>query len=176
MKNLLAAGALLALVAACATPQPDHCGGRLGSNLQSAMSESENRLATGCAYYFDGYFNELLDIAEANPDPENKRMFSDYLVRTSSSGIISKRQAQVLYNRYFNVKFVSFTGDYNTCAQTCPVRDEVVSNMRAELLDKQLGLMAASRDKSSYYRADQLLKETELVLEATCRSCAAEGI
>lgn len=173
MRKLLTLGFVLSLASACAVQPPDHCGGRLGTNLQSAMSAAEERLATGCEYHFDSYFNELLDIAEANPDEENKRLFSEHLVRVSSSGTISKRQAQLLYNRYFNVKFVSFTGDYNTCAQTCPVRDEVVSQMRAELIDKQLGLMSASRDTGSYYRADQLLKETELVLEATCRSCAA---
>ena len=88
-------------------------------------------------------------------------------------GVISQRQARDLYNRYFNVKFISFTGDYNTCAQTCPIHDHVISNMKGELQDKQLGLMRVSDDKASYYRADNLLKEAQLVLEATCRACAA---
>ena len=50
----------------------------------------------------------------------------------------NSRQAKELYNRYFNVKFVSFTGDYNTCAQACPIQGEVISNMRNELRDKQV--------------------------------------
>ena len=89
--------------------------------------------------------------------------------------MISQRQAKELYNRYFNVKFVSLTGDYNTCAQTCPVRAEVMNNMQNELRDKQVGLLNASADKTSYYRADHLLKEAQLVLEATCRACSAGG-
>ena len=77
------------------------------------------------------------------------------------------------YNRYFNVKFVSLQGDYNTCSQTCPIRKQVMSDMQAELHDKELGLLRASNDAASFYRADHLLKETDLVLEATCRACQA---
>ena len=71
---------------------------------------------------------------------------------------------------------VSFTGDYNTCAQTCPIQDHVISNMKGELQDKQLGLLRVSSDKASYYRADTLLKEAQLVLEATCRACDAGSV
>ena len=85
----------------------------------------------------------------------------------------SRRQAQGLYNRYFNIKFVSLAGDYNTCSQTCPVRTQVLGDMRGELLDKELGLMKISGDSAGYYRADHLLKESQLVLEATCRACDA---
>jgi hypothetical protein len=45
--------------------------------------------------------------------------------------------------------------------------------MQAELHDKELGLMRASNDAASFYRADTLLKEADLVLEATCRACSA---
>ncbi|KRT58155.1 hypothetical protein Ga0076813_12925, partial [endosymbiont of Ridgeia piscesae] len=33
------------------------------------------------------------------------------------------------------------------------------------------GLLKISRDNSGYQRADRLLQETELVLEATCTAC-----
>ena len=170
--SLALVGALL--IGGCAMDDTaDYCAVQLSSNLTASMSKAEDRLANGCEYHFDNYFQQLLVIAEVNPDRDNKRLFSDHLVRVSDMGVISKRQAKLLYNRYFNVKFVSFTGDYNTCAQTCPVRDQVVADMKAELLDKELGLMNASQDRQSFYRADTLLKETELVLEATCRACTA---
>lgn len=162
------------LFAACeATPVADVCGGRLGTNLESALSETERRLGSGCEYRFDNYFRENLATAEANPDTENKRLFSDHLLRVNDMGVISKRQARDLYNRYFNVKFVSLAGDYNTCSQTCPVQARVISDMKQELQDKELGLLRASSDNASYYRADNLLKETQLVLAATCRACEA---
>ena len=34
----------------------------------------------------------------------------------------------------------------------------------------------ASADNASYYRADHLLKEAQLVLEATCRACEAGNL
>lgn len=173
--NLLAVLAFALFAAGCETQAPvaDICGGRLGTSLESSFAEAERRLANGCEYRFDSYFKENLATAEANPSPDNKRGFSDHLMRVNDMGVISKRQAQALYNRYFNVKFVSLAGDYNTCSQTCPVQARVISDMKAELQDKELGLLRVTGDNSSYYRADNLLKETQLVLAATCRACAA---
>ena len=174
--SVILLSSLLAGIAAvgCASQSNDFCAVSLSPGLESAMSKAEGRLAGGCEYHFDSYFSQLLVIAETNPDRENKRLFSDHLVAVSDMGVISKRQARLLYNRYFNHKFVSLSGDYNTCAQTCPVRGQVMADMKAELLDKELGLLHASQDRQSFYRADNLLKEAELVLEATCRACAAE--
>jgi len=169
---LLAAAPLLA---ACTTTQNTaYCSSSLGGNLDRAISAAEERLAQGCEYHFNGYFQDLLAIAEANPDRDNPRRFSNHLVRVQDQGLISRRQAEGLYNRYFNVKFVTLQGAYNTCSQTCPVKAKVLADMQAELHDKELGLLRASDDAQSFYRADHLLKETELVLEATCRACAAD--
>lgn len=159
---------------ACAGNQTvDFCTVRLQGDLQSAMNLAEDRVRNGCEYQFDGYFQSLLAIAAENPDKKNPMLFSDHLMRVHDTGVISRRQAESLYNRYFNVKFVSLQGDYNTCSQTCPIRGQVMSDMRAELHDKELGLMRASSDQASFYRADNLLKETDLVLEATCRACGS---
>ena len=168
---------LLALglgLSACATNQTaGHCSAPLSRDLDTAIMETEQRLASGCEYHFDRYFQQLLSTAEDNPNAENKSRFSDHLLRANEMGVISQRQAKELYNRYFNVKFVSLTGDYNTCSQTCPVQTDVMRNMREELKDKERGLMTVSTDQASYYRADHLLKEAQLVLEATCRACAS---
>jgi hypothetical protein len=165
---------MVPVLGACAGNQTvDFCSIRLQGDLQSAMSLTEDRVRNGCEYQFDGYFQSLLAIAAENPDPQNPMRFSDHLLRVQDAGVISRRQAEALYNRYFNVKFVSLQGDYNTCSQTCPIRGQVMSDMRAELHDKELGLMRASSDQASFYRADNLLKEADLVLEATCRACSA---
>lgn len=173
MIRILSSVLVVLSLAACTTTQPDQCAVNLRGNLDTAMTTAESKLASGCEYHFNSYFNSLLTIAEANPDKDNKMLFSDHLMRVNEMGVISRRQAEGLYNRYFNVKFVSLQGDYNTCSQTCPVRTQVMSDMKAELHDKELGLMRASADAASFYRADTLLKETDLVLEATCRACTA---
>jgi hypothetical protein len=174
--NFLKITALLfiAAITGCATTSTvDNCSTNLTAPLRSAMTEVEDKLLGNCAGDYQTYVADLIDIAVDNPDAANKRAFSDFLVRLSDRGIISKRQASALYNRYFNVKFVSLDGDYSTCSQVCPVKDKVILDMRQELLDKEIGLLQISNDKTGYYRADLLLKESELVLQATCQACSA---
>ncbi len=176
MYKFLAVCLVALAVAACTTqPTADVCTAPLGGKLDAAMSSAADRLSQGCEYQFDSYFQQLLAVAEANPDHDNPMHFSNFLLQVNDVGVISRRQAQALYNRYFGVKFVSLMGDYNTCSQACPQRDRVLSDMRSELQDKELGLLRASADKQGFYRADNLLKETELVLEATCNACEADG-
>jgi hypothetical protein len=146
-----------------------------GLNLDSAFAQVRTSLTENrrqCAPLFDVYWQRLLDIAEGDPGMDNKQRFSDFLLAVAAQGIISERQAKNLYNRYFNVKFVSLIGDYNICSQACPIRTTMMSDMALELSHKEQGLLLVSTDRSSFQRADQLLKETDLVLEATCASCS----
>ncbi len=166
----------LFIVSCTTTDLVDNCAVNLKSPLNHAISISEDKLSSGCEYSFDNYLGQLLEIAGNNPSSDNKRLFSDFLVQASDKGVISKRQAKSTYNRYFNIKFVSLTGEYNTCSQTCPSRASVLAEMQQELKDKELGLVRASEDSASYYRADHLLKQAELVLEATCRACEAGSL
>ncbi|MEN0042260.1 MAG: hypothetical protein AAF769_00630 [Pseudomonadota bacterium] len=164
--------AAVALLGGCAaTPPP--CDGPTTRNLDAAVMHVKDKLATGCTAQFDGYFDTLLTTAEGNPRPENKRVFSEFLVWTADQGLLSQRQAKDYYNRFFNVKFMTLESDYNTCSHTCPRRDRVLLDMERELSDKERGLLRVSRDDTGYYRADRLYKEVELVLEATCTACAA---
>ncbi|MEE4360992.1 MAG: hypothetical protein V2I63_05640 [Pseudomonadales bacterium] len=171
----LTLGALFALAGCTTTQTAEHCTARVAGTLDAATLDVEQRLASGCEYHFDSYFRDLLAIAEDNPAASNRVHFSDFLVRQVDTGTLSRRRAEELYNRYFAIKFVSLRGDYNTCSQTCPIRQRVLADMRTELQHKEQGLLRASEDATSFYRADTLLKETELVLEATCRACAAGG-
>jgi len=172
------AGVLLSVIASglilssCASSPPP-CDGPQTKLLSAAMSDVRNSLTNECTAYFDSYYDDLLTIAEGDPKPENKRLFSEFLVWSSDEGILNQRQARDYYNRYFNVKFVSLQSDYNNCSHTCPRRDRVMLDMERELTDKERGLMKISRDSSGYYRADKLYQEMELVLEATCTACAA---
>jgi hypothetical protein len=174
-KSLLTIGALLSVslfLISCASTAPN-CGSPQSHNLSSAIDEVQSSLSNGCHAYFDRYYDELLSIAEGDPKPENKREFSEFLVWSSDEGLLSTRQAEDYYNRYFNVKFMSLRGDYNNCSHTCPNKKKVLFDMERELTDKELGLLKVSRDADGYYRADRLFQEVELVLEATCAACAA---
>lgn len=180
MKTSLFSGALRAFalilfafsLASCAN-SPPLCSSPQTKNLEAAVGVVQRSLNDGCAAVFDRYYDDLLTLAEGDPKPENKRIFSEFLVWSTDQGLLSQRQAKEYYNRYFNVKFVSLEGDYNNCSHTCPRRDQVMRNMERELSDKERGLLNVSMDNAGYYRADELYQEVELVLEATCTACAA---
>ena len=129
---------------ACSLPE--------GPNLERAISAARFDLETGCEHEFDAYF-------------------SDFLLWANDAGLLSKRQARELYNRYFGIKYVSLVSDYSVCSQTCPRQADVMRDMNRELVDKEQGLLRISADRLNYTRASNLYQETELVLEATCEAC-----
>ena len=162
----------LALTSCASSPPP--CDGPQSRDLSAAVNQVKNSLEyNGCQAHFDRYYDDLLRIAEGDPKPENKRLFSEFLVWSADEGLLSQRQARDYYNRYFNVKFMTLQGDYNNCSHTCPARSRIMRDMERELSDKERGLLKVSLDNDGYYRADELYQEVELVLEATCAACAA---
>jgi hypothetical protein len=162
----------LVTIAACASTQPG-CPSPQTRSLDSAIGFVKTSLNTGCEAHFDRYYDDLLTIAEGDPKPDNKRIFSEFLLWSGEQGLLSTRQAQEYYNRFFNVKFMAMKGDYNNCSHTCPNKQSVLFDMERELSDKERGLLKVSQDIDGYYRADRLYQEVELVLEATCTACAA---
>ena len=132
------------LLAACATTTPV-CNSPQTSNLNAAVDSVQTSLVNGCEAHFDRYFEDLLTIAEGDPKPENKRAFSEFLVWSNDQGLLSRRQAERYYNRYFNVKFIALEGDYNNCSHTCPRRERVYLDMERELSDKERGLSESQR-------------------------------
>ena len=160
------------ILASCASTQPT-CASPQSKNLSSAIATVQSTLMEGCHAHFDRFYDDLLSIAEGDPKPENKREFSEFLVWSTDKGLLSNRQAESYYNRFFNVKFMTLKGDYNNCSHTCPNKQKVLFDMERELSDKERGLLRVSLDNDGYYRADQLYQEVELVLEATCTACAA---
>lgn len=170
----MAAPLVLALAGGCATtPPPAMCSMPGSRDLESAIAHTQQELLRGCEASFDAYLDALMSIAEGDPGADNKMRFSMFLVWAADNGILSRRQSQELYNRYFNVKFVSLLGDFNNCAYTCPQQDTFMDAMQAELADKERGLLRVSEDRDGFYRADRLLKQAELVIAATCEACAA---
>jgi hypothetical protein len=161
------------LFAGCAAV-PDQCELKDTRSSTAAFADAKARLSDGCEAQFFSYLDRLLEIGAEDPGPVQKERFSAFLVWSADEGIVSRRQAQTLYNRYFNVKFVTLAGDYNTCSSACVRRETVITEMEQELRDKERGLLQVARDADGYYRADRLFQESELVLEATCRACGTQ--
>jgi len=165
----------LAALAACNSnpPKAPSCELPNDPDLNASISAAQFDLETGCASRFDDYFERLLTIAEGDPKKQNKGLFSDHLLWANQQGLLSKRQARQRYNRYFGIKFVTLMSDYSVCSDICPRQQQVLSDMRQELSDKQQGLVRVSADPLSFQRANQLFRETELVFGATCTACRA---
>ena len=172
LRAITPAALALIVLAACTTPAPT-CDAPQTRNLGAAVDSVMASLSNGCHAYFDRYYDALLETAEGDPKPENKQTFSEFLLWSADEGLLSRRQAEDYYNRYFNVKFMSLRSDYNNCSHTCPNKRKVLLDMERELSDKERGLLKVSLDNDGYYRADELYQEVELVLEATCTACSA---
>lgn len=173
LRGLVALAVLGALGGCMTTQAPTVCSMPDTRSLDAAIAHTQAQLAQGCEASFDAYFDSLLAIAEGDPQADNKRRFSEFLTWSADTGVLSRRQARERYNRYFNVKFVSLLGDYNNCAYTCPRQDALMEAMSVELGDKERGLLRVSEDQSGFYQADRLMKQTELVITATCQACEA---
>jgi hypothetical protein len=144
-----------------------------GVNLEEALDHSRRDLGhLECETMFDSYFVRLIEVAKRDPDPENKRRFSEFLEWANDSGIIDKIQARSYYNRYFNTTFMSLPDDFNVCSScTEETRKDLEKQMEDELHQKEEGLLRACRDKNAYYAASDQYNSILLLLDATCRSC-----
>jgi hypothetical protein len=164
----------LVALAACETGAPKKpvaCAPPTGIDLNAAIAQTQSDLSmTQCHYMFDAYLDNLLAIAQGNPNIENKQKFSEFLVWANTQGILTRVQAENHYNRFFNITFVCLPDDYNVCS-VCNKQPEIERNMAAELRDKEVGLLKACRDKDSYYTAYDQYETLRVLLEATCQSC-----
>ena len=163
------------LVSACANQRQISPGCTLpsGVNLDEALAHSRDDLGhLECEVMFDGYYERLIEVAKRDPDPTNKRKFSDFLEWANSEGIIDKIQARDYYNRYFNTTFMSLPDDYNVCSSCSEKKQNTLTlRMEEELGQKEAGLLRACQDKDAYYLAADQYNSVMLLLDATCTAC-----
>ncbi len=167
---------LVALLSGCQTTAEPACPLPQGTNVERSFTHARGDLSRSeCQFRFDAYFERLLDIAAGDPSPQNSERFSQFLVWANDQGIISKISAKEHYNRYFSAKFVSLPDDYSNCSYTCRKKQEIISNMKTELRDKDRGLLKVTGDKRKYAEANRLYDSVQTLLEATCKACDASG-
>ncbi len=145
-----------------------------GYLVDQAFATAQSTLSTpSCRYKFDPVLSSLLNICNGAPDMKNKELFSGFLLWAKEEGIISKVQAEEYYTRYFAHRFVSLPDTYQICSH-CNDLKTLLANCRNELKDKELGLIKACGDKSTYAKASDDFDKIEVILGATCSACAAE--
>jgi hypothetical protein len=172
---LLMVVVLATLIFACSNQQyiKPSCTLPSGVSLEEALAHSREDLGRlECEQMFDGYYERLIDVAKRDPDIENRRRFSDFLMWANSAGIIDKIQARNYYNRYFNTTFMSLQDDFNVCS-TCSedAKRDLEVELQNELGQKEDGLLRACQDKPAYYAAADQYNSILLLLDATCTAC-----
>jgi hypothetical protein len=164
-----------ALVCACTNRRSfePSCTLPSGVNLEEALDHSRADLGRlECESMFDGYYDRLLEVAKRDPDIENRRRFSEFLVWANDEGIIDKIQARNYYNRYFNTTFMSLPDDFNVCSSCSEVaKRDLEVELQNELAQKEEGLLRACQDKQAYYAAADQYNSVLLLLDATCKAC-----
>ncbi len=174
-RGIMLIGVVATLVCACTNKHyfKPSCTLPSGVNLEEALDHSRADLGRlECEAMFDGYFDRLLDVAKRDPDIENRRRFSEFLVWANDEGIIDKIQARDYYNRYFNATFMSLPDDFNVCS-SCPetARRDLEMELQNELAQKEEGILRACQDKQAYYAAADQYNSILLLLDATCTAC-----
>ena len=122
----------LALLTACETGAPKKpvaCKPPTGIDLDAAIARTQSDLGMRqCQYQFEAYLDNLLTIAQGNPNIANKQKFSQFLVWANTQGILTRVQAEDYYNRFFNVTFICLPDDYNVCS-VCDRQVEIKRDM-----------------------------------------------
>jgi hypothetical protein len=164
-------------IAGCQFLAPDtttECALPRTTNINQALAQTRNELERSeCHLHFDAYFERLLETAAGDPGPKHSEYFSEFLLWANAQDIITRRNAQEYYNRYFNTKFVSLPDEYSNCAYTCRIQEEIMQQMKEELLQKDRGLLKITGNNRAYAEANSLHDSILLLLEATCTACAA---
>ena len=175
IRGLMAICVVAALMCACTNKHyfKPSCTLPSGVNLEEALDHSRADLGRlECEQMFDGYYDRLLDVAKRDPDIENRRRFSEFLVWANNEGIIDKIQARDYYNRYFNTTFMSLPDDFNVCSSCSDAaRRDLELDLKNELAQKEEGLLRSCQDKQAYYAAADQYNSILLLLDATCTAC-----
>jgi len=133
-------------------PAPvDPCPLPTGYILAKAIEKAEQSLLT-CPEKLDAVFFALLDIAKHKPEPDNRIMIRDLLMRLSKRNLFSERYAKELYNKYFDVKFHTLPDvkTYNLSGEI----DSIKKELKKELTFKKIGLIECSGDKKGYKKTE----------------------
>jgi len=164
-------------VAGCALQEepPFRCSVPTAKNVGEAFAHTRRDLShPECQFQFDAYVDTLLQTAAEDPGEQNKRRFSELFAFAREQGILSARQAERRYRRYFTTNFVSLDERYNNCSTTCRDPGAVRRALREELTDKDRGLLRAAGDRQRYEQADREYNQLLTLIEATCRACGRQ--
>ena len=140
-------------------------------SFDKALEQVKANLNEKCKNSFLTDFNKLLTVAKVSHSEDFKTQFNNLLLLAVKKEVISSDQAKMLFNQYFNPKFMAVYNVGPMCISICPKLSDFNNKLYSELQMKSLGLFELSQSNKEYLVAQQLFKEIKLVVSAGCESC-----
>lgn len=176
-RNILKYSGLAAilLLAGCAQ-QPQQqaaaCGLSNTNNIDHLFAEVSDKLQTeACHYSFPTYRDRLLLAAKGSPGPENEARFAGLLRESVGRGIVSQRQAQEAFSRYFDPEFYVVKLEPRSSCTSLRDKDKLYADMRAELAYKREGMLEILADEQRFRQAQHHYNDLNMVFEAVSAAC-----
>lgn len=169
--------ALLSLAACSQQPHRHqaHCELSQTNNVDRLFSEVSDKLDDGsCHYSFPEYRERLVSAAKGAPGPENEARFAGLLRESIDRGIISKRQGQEVFSRYFDPEFYAVKSEPRSSCSSLRRRDQLHAAMREELSYKREGMLEILDDEDRFRQAQRHYADLNLVFDAVEVACAEE--
>lgn len=184
MKNVTmmkhwAIGALcVAALAGCAqTPARDsaHCALGNSNNVDTLFDQVAQRLEDErCHYSYPQYRERLVAAAKGSPGPDNEARFAELLRRSIELGVISRRQGQEMFSRYFDPEFYAVKSEARSSCTSLRQREELKSAMRRELGFKREGMLEMLNDEQRFRQAQHYYQDLNIVFDAVQTACTQD--
>ena len=170
-------GLLALLVIAGCSQQPQkmaaECGLSDTNNVDHLFAQVSDRLGDRrCHYSWQGYRDRLLQVAKGSPGPENEARFAGLLRESVDRGIITKRQAQEAFSRYFDPEFYAVKLEPRSSCTSLREKDRLTAAMRAELAYKREGMLEILDDEERFSKAQHHYNDLNTVFEAVSTACS----
>ena len=180
LNTIKAAGSIaaLCLLSACSQMQQKpvaDCGLSNTNNVDKLFAEVGDKLKVkSCQYSWPSYRERLVTAAKGAPGPENEARFAEVLREGIDLGIISKRQGQETFSRYFDPEFYAVKSEARSSCSSLRRKDELLTAMRTELSYKREGMLEILDDEDRFRQAQRYYSDLTLVFDAVDAACTQE--
>ena len=169
------AGATIEPSTAISNRKPTHCRLTPSNNVDRLFREaSENLHDSDCQYYWSEYRDQLLYAAKGDPGMENEARFAGFIRESIELGVISKRQGQELFSRYFDPEFYAVKSEPRSSCSALRRKDDMYAAMREELAYKREGMLDILDDEDRFRQAQRHYSDLNLVFDAVEVACTQD--
>jgi len=177
--NRLTTGCAALLVAAFATGcsqsptrEVADCSLSDTNNVDKLFAQVSKRLEHGsCHYSYPIYQERLVAAAKGAPGPENEARFAGLLRESIERGIISKKQGQEAFSRYFDPEFYVVKSQSRSSCSSLRQKDRMYNEMREELAYKREGMLEILDDGTRFRQAQHYYNDLTIVFDAVNAAC-----